>query len=211
MSRPVCRQDLPRTFSHRRRRLASNLSPRTFLLPKQTILLGLRGSGKSTLGKLLAARLITDFVDLDIVTANLLRVASAADAIKTLGLPAFRDAEVRALQMPRSTSAGVLALGGGTPTAHGAIPALSALKTKGARLVYLRGTPATLRVRLQQTDLAARPSLTGASVLDEIERLFAERDPLYRSLADNVVEIDGRSVEESLDDVAAAIRKPLAR
>jgi len=189
--------------------LSSNLIPHTFLLPPQTILLGLRGSGKSTLGKLLAARLITDFVDLDIVTAGLLRVASAAEAIHTLGLPAFRDAEVRALQMPRCAAAGVLALGGGTPTAHGAIPALSTLRAKGARLVYLRGTPDTLRSRLSATDLSTRPSLTGASVLDEIERLFAERDPLYRSLADNVVEIDGRSIDESVDDLAAALRKPL--
>lgn len=181
------------------------------MLPSQIILLGLRGSGKSTLGKLLAARLIAEFVDLDTVTAALLRVPSAAHAIQTLGLAAFRDAEVRALQMPRSTAASVLALGGGTPTAHGAIPALSTLRAKGARLVYLRGTPATLRSRLEQTDLAARPSLTGAPVLDEVERLFSERDPLYRSLADNVIEIDGRSIEESLEDVAAAIRKPIAR
>ncbi|HEX8877613.1 MAG TPA: shikimate kinase [Phycisphaerales bacterium] len=181
------------------------------MLPQQTILLGLRGSGKSTLGKLLAARLITDFVDLDVVTAGLLRVASAADAIRTLGLPTFRDAEVRALQMPRSTGAGVLALGGGTPTAHGAIPALSALKARGARLVYLRGTPATLRARLQTTDLAGRPSLTGAPVLDEIDQLFAERDPLYRSLADDVIDIDGRSIDESLEDLTAALRRPLAR
>lgn len=191
--------------------LASNLCPPTFVLPPQTILLGLRGSGKSTLGKLLAARLITDFVDLDVVTAGLLRFASAAEAIQTLGLPAFRDAEVRALQMPRSTAAGVLALGGGTPTAHGAIPALASLRAKGARLVYLRGTPDTLRARLSTTDLATRPSLTGASVLDEVARLFAERDPLYRSLADNVIEIDGRSIEESLDDVAAAIRNPIVK
>ena len=181
------------------------------MLPSQTILLGLRGSGKSTLGKLLAARIITDFVDLDVVTASLLGVSSAAEAIKTLGLSAFRDAEVRSLQMPRSTAAGVLALGGGTPTAHGAIPALSALRAKGARLIYLRGSPSTLRARLSETDLSTRPSLTGASVLDEIERLFAERDPLYRSLADHVIEIDGRSIEDSLDDIAAAIRKPLAK
>lgn len=181
------------------------------MLPKQIILLGLRGSGKSTLGKLLAARLITDFVDLDFVTAGLLGAASAADAIRAGGLPGFREAEVRALQMPRSTGAGVLALGGGTPTAHGAIPALLTLRTRGARLVYLRGGPSTLRARLSTTDLDARPSLTGAPVLEEIDRLFAERDPLYRSLADNVVEIDGRTVEESLDDIAAAVRKPLVK
>ena len=181
------------------------------MLPQQTLLIGLRGSGKSTLGKLLAARLITDFVDLDVVTAGLLRVPSAADAIRALGLPAFRDAEVRALQMPRAAAAGVLALGGGTPTAHGAIPALSTLRAKGARVVYLRGTPDTLRARLSATDLATRPSLTGASVLDEIDRLFAERDPLYRSLADNVIAIDRRSIEESLEDIAAALRQPLPK
>jgi shikimate kinase len=181
------------------------------VLPQQIILLGLRGSGKSTLGKLLAARLVTDFVDLDVVTAGLLRVESAGKAIQKFGLAAFREAEVRSLQMPRSAGAGVLALGGGTPTAHGAIPALSALRAKGARLIYLRATPGTLRARLSETDLSTRPSLTGASVLEEIERLFVERDPLYRSLADHVIEIDGRSIENSLDDIAAAIRKPLAK
>jgi shikimate kinase len=65
-------------------------------------------------------------------------------------------------------------------------------------LLYLRASPETLRARLAATDLSARPSLTGADVLDEIATLFARRDPLYRALASAVLEIDGLHESECL-------------
>ena len=150
--------------------------------------LGLRGSGKSTLGQSLASRLRARFVDLDDVTASLLKCATPAEALSKHGQAAFRGAELAALASPGVARANVVALGGGTPTAPGAP---DALRKSNATLVYLRASPDTLRARLAATDLASRPSLTGADVLAEIDAVFERRDPIYLALADEVVEVDG--------------------
>lgn len=151
-------------------------------------LLGLRGSGKSTLGQSLASKLRSLFVDLDDVTASLLKCATPAEALNKHGQAAFRAAELKALASPGVARAKVVALGGGTPTAPGAP---DALRKTNATLVYLRATPDTLRARLAATNLTSRPSLTGADVLAEIDAVFERRDPIYLALADEVIEVDG--------------------
>jgi shikimate kinase len=62
-------------------------------------------------------------------------------------------------------------------------------------LVYLRGTPATLRARLEAQGAGDRPSLTGRGTLAEIESVFAARDGLYRGLASRVMDIDNETTE----------------
>jgi shikimate kinase len=68
----------------------------------------------------------------------------------------------------------------------------------GARLIYLRAEASTLRTRLAATNLAMRPSLTGADPLIEIEVVLARRDPLYLEIADEVVQVDGMSEDAAL-------------
>jgi len=166
------------------------------------LLMGLRGSGKSTLGSIVAARREMNFIDLDDQTAASLGCATAADAIDKAGLDAFRSSETAALvDVWHETSKGdtnaVIALGGGTPTAPNADWFLRQYREAGV-VIYLRATPATLRARLEQTDTTTRPSLTGKGTLDEIETVFNERDELYRSLATHVIQIDGMTVEETV-------------
>lgn len=159
-------------------------------------LLGLRGSGKSTLGRALASKLRAVFVDLDDVTASILKCPTPAEALSKHGQPAFRAAELKALASPALTRAKIVALGGGTPTAPGAP---DVLRKNGAMLVYLRATPETLRDRLASTDLASRPSLTGAEVLAEIDAVFERRDPIYLALADEVIQVDQMDEAQSLE------------
>ncbi|MCC6229008.1 MAG: shikimate kinase [Phycisphaerales bacterium] len=168
-------------------------------------LLGLRGSGKSTLGRSLATRLRVLFVDLDDVTASLLKCVTPAEALNTHGQAAFRAAELKALSSPGVMRAKVVALGGGTPTAPGAPDALRKSK---ATLVYLRATPETLRARLAATDLASRPSLSGADVLTEIDAVFERRDPIYLALADEVVEVDGKDEGAILAALVEMVTRP---
>lgn len=161
------------------------------------VLMGLRGSGKSTLGRELARREHLTFVDLDDVTTQLLGVATAGEAFEKFGQQAFRDAETQALTNELSR-AGVLALGGGTPTAPGAAEILrDARNSKRAVIVYLRCHPHVLRERLRMAIDARRPSLTGADPLDEIESVFMQRDPLYCELASYVIE-DASDVNDAM-------------
>ena len=168
-----------------------------------TVLMGLRGSGKSTLGQLIAKKRNIKFVDLDDVTVALMGCADVAQAWERFGETHFREAETRALTEvlagePKSAcAAGVLALGGGTPTAPGAQTILrEAIKAHTVELIYLRGSPATLISHLAGTDANTRPSLTGAPMLDEIAVVHAARDDLYQSLATRVIEIDSLSIEQ---------------
>lgn len=174
------------------------------------VLIGLRGSGKSTIGRAAGAALGWAFVDLDDLTPGVLGAASAGEALKTHGEAAFRDAEATALAgvlaaAEKNAGRVVIALGGGTPTAPG-VPEL--LRGAGARAVYLRATPRTLRERLVHTDLRTRPSLTGRGVLAEIAAVFERRDGVYSALAaelGTVIDVDGLSahdLERAVVDIA---------
>lgn len=158
------------------------------------VLMGLRGSGKSTVGRLLAERAGRRFIDLDDETRQYLGSGTIAELFARFGEERFRKAEYRALvnqAFPMTQLGPVVALGGGTPTAPMAADFLRTSRSRGfGRIVYLRATPATLRERLGAADNRDRPSLTGKDMLDEIDGLFADRDPLYCSLADDVVEVD---------------------
>jgi shikimate kinase len=168
------------------------------------ILIGLRGSGKTTIGRALAERLGVQLCDLDDVTVRALGASSVPEAFRARGEKGFRDAEVKSLAEALSARSGVLALGGGTPMAPGALELIRAAQGAGARVVYLRGTAATLRARLEgKTE--NRPSLTGADPLIEIDAVRAKRDPVYLQVADDVVNVDGKSEVEVLAAVQAGL------
>jgi len=127
------------------------------------------------------------FTDLDDLTPTLLGHSTAREAFEAAGEPAFRAAEARALASLLASASGIVALGGGTPTAPGAAELIRQARVQGvARTAYLRLSPAELRARLEAGGEAAqssRPSLTGRGVLEEIEEVFKARDGLSRTLA----------------------------
>lgn len=167
------------------------------------ILIGLRASGKSTLGRLLAQDLGRDFVDLDDVVAARMNASGPGEAIGRDGIDAFRSAEAEALREVLEGKDQIIAMGGGTPTAPGAA---EVLRTSGANIVYLRGTPETLRDRLASSDNSDRPALVGDDVLSEVQALFDQRDGLYRELARSVIHIDGVREESVLRALIALDR-----
>lgn len=171
-----------------------------------TILIGLRASGKSTVGRLLAERLAGPFIDLDDRTAARLHCASTAEALVRFGEPRFRAAEAEALAaelaFERGLAPAVLSLGGGTPMHPDSLARLLAAQQQGtARIIYLRAEAPTLIERLRGPEAAARPSLTGKGTLEEVPVLWATRDPVYRDLADQVVPIEGLSPAEIADRI----------
>lgn len=175
-------------------------------LEPNLVLIGLRGSGKSTIGARLAESLGRGFVDLDDSTARVLDCAGAGEAIANHGMDAFRAAERAALEQELQTSGRVIALGGGTPTAEGCV---ELLKSNACRVIYLKAQPSTLRARLSSTDNTDRPSLTGGDVLDEIGTVYEQRDPLYMEIAESVMHTDGVSEDSTLVALLALVRAGL--
>lgn len=160
-------------------------------------LVGLRGSGKTTVGRLLARALSRPFVDLDDEVARLAGT-SAGDLLARQGEDALRALELRALgqALERAPDA-VLATGGGTPTRVEARDLLRA----SARVIYLCAPPEVTAARVEADRLTLRPPLRPGGALAEARALFAERDARYREAAHEVVD-----ATLPIDDVVRALR-----
>jgi shikimate kinase len=181
-------------------------------------LIGMRGAGKSTVGRVLAAQLGGSFTDLDDHTAVELGFVSASHALRERGLEAFRRAELVALtsvlasisklnRMLGPAGVGgveptVVALGGGTPTMPESVKLIRG--TSDGVTVYLRASAEELQERLR-ADTGDRPSLTGANPIEEVPAVLAQRDELYRSIADEIIETDGLSPRAVAELVARAV------
>jgi shikimate kinase len=144
-------------------------------------LVGLPGSGKSTVGRQLARRLGLPFVDSDQVLEERL-ACSIREYFQREGEDRFRDLEQVVIDDLTQHHQGVLATGGGV------VLRLSNrlhLRQRG-QVVYLRSTPEDVFRRLRHD--AVRPLLQVKDPLARLRDLFAERDPLYRETAHYVIE-----------------------
>lgn len=159
-------------------------------------LIGMPGSGKSSVGRQLARLLARPFVDLDDVVEEI-----AGKPIPRIfdedGEAGFRREESAALSRVGGAPDSVVACGGGTPLT----PANRTLLTETGTSVFLSAPIEVLHERVRPGD--ERPLIARDGDLD---RLLAERDELYRAVADHVVLATGPPSE-----VAAEIAEALAR
>lgn len=142
-------------------------------------LVGMRATGKTTLGKALAEHLGSTFVDTD--QRFVAEHGPIADYVAANGWPAFRSEEERLVRASLEPGC-VVATGGGAIESD----ATRALLAEQASVIWLRADAALLRQRLAGDD--HRPSLTGAPVVDEVADVLAKRDPLYRNAADHILD-----------------------
>jgi shikimate kinase len=164
--------------------------------PGAIVLVGAPGSGKSTVGAILAERLEAPFLDVDSLIVE--RVGKpVAEIFTDDGEAVFRALEEQ-LTAEMLDRPGVLALGGGavlSPRTRGAL--------RGRRVVWLRvGLPAAVkRIGLD----TARPLLLG-NVRGRLLALLNERAPLYAEVATEVVDTDERSPAEVAEQIVGAGR-----
>ncbi len=162
------------------------------------ILVGARGSGKSSVGPLLAKRLGWGFVDLDEEIAK-----AAGRNIREIfadeGEAGFRQREREACQKLRRLKDSVIALGGG---------ALMDSEIRGivrrlGKIVWLRAPAAVLwsRIKGDSRSSSQRPELTPQGGLAEMEALLAQRERIYEGSAHHVID----TVSMSPDEIAEAI------
>ena len=156
-------------------------------------LTGFMGSGKTTVGKVLADFLGCSFMDLDDLVVKKAG-KSIPDIFAQDGEPAFRELEAQVLRQTVGKYAEntvVLALGGGAVLA----PASAALLHEKTVCIYLRATLDTLLGRLVG-ETAGRP-LADASLADRL----ASREPIYEETAHVIVDTDGLAPDEVADEI----------
>jgi shikimate kinase len=165
------------------------------------VLVGLPGSGKSTVGRQLARRLGVPFIDSDQVIEQRIG-CSIRSFFEREGEAAFRDVEEATIADLMQAAAGVIATGGGAVLR----PATRERLHAAANVIYLRSRPEDLfrRVRHDQS----RPLLQVPNPLDRLRALDAERDPLYRETAHVVVETGRPSVSALVTTILAKLQEP---
>lgn len=156
-------------------------------------LIGPMASGKSTVGKSLAAALSLPFVDTDelIVAAH----GSIASIFADHGEQRFRDLEQETLA---GVPEGVIATGGGAVLREANRQVLA-----GGTVVYLEMTADGAAARIKGD--STRPLLAGDEALNAWKTLLAARKDIYESIADVRVLVDGKPVLQIVEEITARL------
>ena len=173
--------------------------PPPFRLTRPVALVGLMGAGKTSIGRRLAQRLQTPFVDSDAeieAAAN----ATIAEIFERDGEPAFRAGERRVIARLLNDGIQILATGGGAFID----PETRARMRERAVVIWLRADIDTLLRRVARKK--TRPLLNNGDPRAILEKLMEVRHPIYAE-ADIVIESENGSPQATVDLVIEALAR----
>lgn len=180
-------------------RIAAELDQNRAEKQHRIALIGLRGAGKSTLGRALAQALDVPFVELNTEVEREIGMP-ASEVFDLYGQAGYRRIERLCLErLVEQHHRVVLSLGGGAVSDDETFELL----LRRCRTVWLKASPEEHMARvLAQGDL--RPMAGHADAMDDLKRILAMREPLYRK-ADVIVDTSGQSAEQSLQALRRAV------
>ncbi len=165
---------------------------------RSLVLVGLMGSGKTTIGRRLAARLGWPFVDAD-AEIEVAAKMSVAEIFARFGEAHFRDGERRVIRRLMQGKRKVIATGGGAFVDDGT----RALVLDKATVVWLDAALETLVSRVSKRN--HRPLLVGKDPETVLSELMAVRNPLYAEAPIHILSTNGPH-EETVDRILATLR-----
>ncbi len=155
------------------------------------ILIGMPGSGKSTLGVLLAKSIGYSFLDSDLVIQKR-EGRKLFEIINDIGLDGFIKCEERAVKSIE-TDETVIATGGSVVLSEGAMEYLCGM----SKVVYLKLSPSDLEKRIKNIKTRGIVMKKGETIYD----VYKVRAPLYEKYADITVELDNSHIEDSVEKI----------
>ena len=163
------------------------------------ILIGYMGCGKSTVGVRLSYRMQQPFLDTDKMI-ELKSGRTIAEIFDTEGEEYFRGLETECVRgLLSEMTHYVIATGGGLPMREENRKLLKKL----GKVVYLRIRPETVYERLKND--TTRPLLRGEDPMGKITAMIGKRGPKYEECADVIIDVDGKSFEQILQEITRAL------
>ena len=167
---------------------------------RNVFLVGMMGAGKTTAGRLMARRLKREFLDTDHEIER--RCGVKVPVIFEIeGEAGFRQREAAVIAELTARDDVVLATGGGAVLDEANRRHLAARGT----VVYLHAPPPALYERVRQD--RNRPLLASADPQARLQELYAVRDPMYREIADIVVDTGRQSVQNLARQLLARLKE----
>lgn len=151
------------------------------------VLVGLMGSGKTTIGKQLSKKLNKEFVDTDLQIEQKTGV-NVSTIFELEGENGFRSRETNLLQELLSEKNKVVATGGGIVL----LEINREFLKKIGKIIYLKTTPKDLAIRLRHDK--KRPLIQNVDLLKELTSLYEQRDTLYKSIANYIIETHNKRI-----------------
>jgi len=164
------------------------------------VLVGFRGSGKSTVGRLLGVRLNREFIDCDDFIEKRTQL-SIREIFERHGESHFRTLESEAIAEISKLDGKVIATGGGAVLKY---QNMQVFKRAGAVVFFLKVSPEAAYERIQgdPASRTRRPALSDKDPFTEIREQIELRAPYYLQAADVVVPADGRGAAEVVEEIA---------
>ncbi len=168
------------------------------------ILIGFRGTGKSTVGALLSKRLERDFIDSDKYIES-----STGKTIKRIfeedGEERFREIEASIITKLSKMDSMIIAAGGGAILRSDNVRNFK----KNGFLVLLEATPEIIYERVTQDEktIQQRPSLTDKKPFEEIKHLIEKREHAYKNAADYTINTSYVSCEDIVSEIITIVNK----
>lgn len=150
------------------------------------VLIGMRATGKTTIGRGIAKRLKMNFFDIDSeIEKN--ENLTIAEIVKKKGWQEFRKIENNFCKKISEYKKSVISTGGGVILNE---ENMKYLKNK-SYIIYLNSSVKDIVNRIENSKNTHRPSLTGKSITEEIDEIFRERESLYKKYCDREFTVHG--------------------
>jgi len=156
------------------------------------VLTGFMGSGKSTVGKVLAEKTVREFVDLDLFIENKISMY-ISDIFALMGETAFRKFESEAISELSAQENTVIASGGGAVLNPDNVAAFK----KNGIIIHLN---VSAKILLERLKLDYRRPLLAGDMEQTVVSLLTQRRPVYKAVADYTIAADG-TAEEVVNEI----------